>query len=185
MGPALRGAAIIQGGQGRPPLQSKTGTVQNGTSRTPSPTKSQGVCAMGYKAEQEPCEAGRRGRRPLHTLSLRGAKRRGNPFSPAQKDGFPSQCVPQGHLLRGAHWRGMTALRAGGGGTHESRPTGCSDHPGRTESSAPTTGRRTPRAFVPLRSTAGRRPLQGLFARERAAPVGAALFFIVIAPMRR
>ena len=25
----------------------------------------------------------------------------------------------------------------------------------------PTTGRRTPRAFVPLRSTAGRRPLQG------------------------
>ena len=44
-----------------------------------------------YKAEQEPCEAGRRGRRPLHTLSLRGAKRCGNPFSPARKDGFPRQ----------------------------------------------------------------------------------------------
>ena len=26
-------------------------------------------------------------------------------------DGFPRQCVPQGHLLRGAHWLGMTALR--------------------------------------------------------------------------
>ena len=50
MGPALRGAAVIQGGQGRPPLQSRTGTAQNGTSypkgicsaalhcRTPSPT---------------------------------------------------------------------------------------------------------------------------------------------------
>ena len=44
-----------------------------------------------YKAEQEPRKTGRRGRRPLHTLSLRGAKRRGNPFSPAQRDGFPRQ----------------------------------------------------------------------------------------------
>ena len=40
MGPALRGAAVIQGGQGRPPLQSKTGTVRSGTSGTPSPTHS-------------------------------------------------------------------------------------------------------------------------------------------------
>ena len=173
MGPALRGAAVIQGGQGRPPLQSKTGTAQNGTSRTPSPTHSviarseatrqsvlpspkrwipapvtrslarndsaarwerrdtwvppygvrrssrAGGGVRPYKAEQEPCETGRRGRRPLrnhkgcvqwaqrrppiqgkagrrgrralHTLSLRGAKRRGNPFSPAQRDGFPRQ----------------------------------------------------------------------------------------------
>ena len=159
---------VQRGGQRRPPLQGRTGAVRNGTSGTPSPTKSQGVCAMGgqrrpplqgrtgtvrsgtsrtpcpthsviarseatrqsvlpspkrripapvtrslvrndsaprwerrdtwvppygvrrssragrgvrpYKAEQEPCEAGRRGRRPLHTLSLRGAKRLGNPF---------------------------------------------------------------------------------------------------------
>ena len=192
MGPALRGAGVIQGGQGRPPLQSKTGTAQNGTSRTPSPTHSviarseatrQSVLpspkkriptpvtrslarndsaarwerrdtwvppygvrrssradrvVRPYKAEQEPCETGRRGRRPLHTLSLRGTKRRGNPFSSAQRDGFPRQCVPQGHLLRGAHWLGMTALRAGNGGTHGSRPTGCGGHPGRTEASAPT-----------------------------------------------
>ena len=40
MGPALRGAAVIQGGQRRPPLQSKTGTARSGTSRTPSPTHS-------------------------------------------------------------------------------------------------------------------------------------------------
>ena len=119
MGPALRGAAIIHGGQRRPPLQGKTGTAQNGTSRTPSPTHSviarseatrQSVLpspkrripapvtrslarndsaprwerrdtwvppygvrrssradrgVRPYKAEQEPCEAGRRGRRPL------------------------------------------------------------------------------------------------------------------------
>ena len=200
MCPALRGAAVIQGGQGRPPLQSRTGTVRNGTSRTACPTHSviarseatrqsvlpspkrwipASVCTpralasrralarndsaprwerrdtwvppygvrrssradrvvRPYKAKQEPRKTGRRGQRALHTLSLRGAKRRGNPFSPARKDGFPSQCVPQGHLLRGAHWRGMTALRAGNGGTHGSRPTGCGGHPGRTGSSAPT-----------------------------------------------
>ena len=40
MDPALQGAAVIQGGQRRPPLQSKTRTVRNGTSRTPSPTHS-------------------------------------------------------------------------------------------------------------------------------------------------
>ena len=151
MGPALRGAAVIQDGQGRPPLQSKTGTAQNGTSGTACPTdfviaRSEAtrqsvlpspkrripapVCTpralasrralarndsaprwerrdtwvppygvrrssragrgvRPYKAEQEPCETGRRGRRALHTLSLRGAKRRGNPFSPARRDGFP------------------------------------------------------------------------------------------------
>ena len=38
MGPALRGAAIIQGGRRHPPLQGRTGTAQNGTLRTPSPT---------------------------------------------------------------------------------------------------------------------------------------------------
>ena len=208
MGPALRGAAVIQGGQGRPPLQSRTRTVRNGTAGTASPTHSViarsgatrqsvlpspkrriptpvctpralasrralarndsaprwerrdtwvppygvrrssrvGRVVRPYKAEQEPCETGRRGRRPLHTLSLRGAERRDNPFSPAPRDGFPRQCVPQGHLLRGAHWLGMTARRAGNGGTHGSRPTGCGGHPGRTEASAPTTGRRGRRA---------------------------------------
>ena len=40
MGPDLRGAAVIQGGQGRPPLQSKTGTAQNGTAGTACPTHS-------------------------------------------------------------------------------------------------------------------------------------------------
>ena len=63
---------------------------------------------------------------------------RGKSPSPTGRDGFPRQCVPQGHLLRSAHWLGMTARRAGNGGTHGSRPTGCGGHPGRTESSAPT-----------------------------------------------
>ena len=119
MGPALRGAAVIQGGQRRPPLQSRTGTVRNGTAGTPSPTHSviarseatrqsvlpspkrripapvtrslarndsaarwerrdtwvppygvrrssrTGRGVRPYKAEQEPREAGRRGRRAL------------------------------------------------------------------------------------------------------------------------
>ena len=83
-----------------------------------------------YDWGHEPCEAGRRGRRALHTLSLRGAKRRGNPFSPARRNGFPRRWH--------GHWLGMTARRAGNGGTHGSRPTGCGGHPGRTGSSAPT-----------------------------------------------
>ena len=119
MGPALRGAAVIQGGQGRPPLQSRTRTAQNGTAGTACPTHSviarseatrqsvlpslkrripapvtrslarndssprwerrdtwvppygvrrssrAGGGIHPYKAKQEPCEAGRRGRRPL------------------------------------------------------------------------------------------------------------------------
>ena len=127
MGPALRGAAVIQGGQRRPPLQSRTRTVRNGTAGAACPTHSviarseatrqsvlpspkrwipASVCTpralasrralarndsaarwerrdtwvppyrvrrssragggiRPYKAEQEPCETGRRGRRPL------------------------------------------------------------------------------------------------------------------------
>ena len=59
MGPALRGAAVIQGGQSRPPLQGRTGTAQNGTAGTACPTKSQGVCAMG--GQRRPPLQGRTG----------------------------------------------------------------------------------------------------------------------------
>ena len=186
--------------------------------------------AVPYDGGHEPCETGLRGRRPLHTLSLRGAKRRGNPFSPARKDGFPRRCVPQGHLLRGAHWRGMTA-RCAVGTSRTPSPTksqgmcamGGRRHPplqgktgtaqnGTAGTPSPTHSvprwerrdtwvppyevRRSSRADRVVRpykaeqepreaGRRGRRPLQGLSARERAAPVGAALFFIVIAPMRR
>ena len=68
------------GRRGRRPLRNHKGYVQ-WADRVVRP----------YKAKQEPCETGRRGRRALHTLSLRGAKRRGNPFSSAQRDGFPRQ----------------------------------------------------------------------------------------------
>ena len=40
MGPALRGAAVIQGWRRRPPLQSKTGTAQNETAGAACPTDS-------------------------------------------------------------------------------------------------------------------------------------------------
>ena len=54
---------------------------------------------------------GRRGRRPLHALSLRGAKRRGNPFSFLGR--IPTPVC---------------------GGAHGPRPTGHGGHAGRTES---------------------------------------------------
>ena len=43
------------------------------------------------------------------------------------------------------------------------------DYEDRSHISAALTGRRTPRAFVPLRSTAGRRPLRAV---QRTCPVG-------------
>ena len=80
----------------------------------------------------------RRPKRPAFVCGEGCRSREGQKPLPHGKNGFPRQCVPQGHLLRGAHWLGMTALRAGNGGTHGSRPTGCGGHPGRTGSSAPT-----------------------------------------------
>ena len=104
------------GGAKAPPPREETDSRASDTGRTGSsaPTKqnrnrakrdvedavpyeiTRGVCkgagrgVRPYKAEQEPCETGRRGRRPLHTLSLRGAKRRGNPFSPSPKRRIPA-----------------------------------------------------------------------------------------------
>ena len=91
------------------------------------------------------------GRRTIQreALSLRGAKRRGNPFSP---------CLP----LRG-RWQ-RKALTERDVIRFFSPPVGCADSPlpegALQRGSAALTGRRTPRAFVPLRSTAGRCPLR-------------------------
>ena len=72
MGPALRGAAGIQGGRRRPPLQGRTGAVRNGTSRTPPPTKSQGVCAMGAEASAHTRQSGTAGTAcPTHSVIAR------------------------------------------------------------------------------------------------------------------
>ena len=67
----------------------------------------------GHAGRTESCDptTGRRGRRPLHALSLRGAKRRGNPFSFLGR--IPTPVC---------------------GGAHGPRPTGRSGHAGRTES---------------------------------------------------
>ena len=46
--------------------------------------------AAGGQTESCDPTAGRRGRRPLHALSLRGAKRRGNPFSFFRADSHAS-----------------------------------------------------------------------------------------------
>ena len=76
MGPALRGAAVIQGGRRRPPLQSKTRTVRSGTSGTASPTHSviarseatrQSVFPSPKKRIPTPVTRGGQGRPPLQT----------------------------------------------------------------------------------------------------------------------
>ncbi len=165
MGPAPRGAAVIQGGQRRPPLQGRTETAQNGTSGTPSPTHS--VIARSEATRQS--------------------------VLPSPKRRIPAPvCTPRALASRRALARNDNAARWERRGTwvppYGVRRSSRADRvvrPYKAEQEPREAGRRTPRAFVPLRSTAGRRPLQGLFARERAAPVGAALFFIVIAPMRR
>ena len=165
MGPALRGAAIIQGGQRRPPLQSRTRTAQNGTSRTACPTHS--VIARSKATRQSVLPSPKR-RIPAPVCTPRAlASRR----ALARNDSAP-------RWERRDTWVPPHGVRRSSRADRVVRPYKAKQEPRKT-------GRRTPRAFVPLRSTAGRRPLQGLFARERAAPVGAALFFIVIAPMRR
>ena len=110
----------------------------------------QGARVLGGQS-RPPLQTGRRGRRTIQreALSLRGAKRRGNPFSP---------CLP----LRG-RWQ-REALTERDVIRFFSPPVGCADSPlpegALQRGSAALTGRRTPRAFVPLRSTAGRRPLR-------------------------
>ena len=110
----------------------------------------QGARVLGGQS-RPPLQTGRRGRRTIQreALPLRGAKRRGNPFSP---------CLP----LRG-RWQ-REALTERDVIRFFSPPVGCADSPlpegALQRGSAALTGRRTPRAFVPLRSTAGRRPLR-------------------------
>ena len=111
-----------------------------------------------YKAKQEPCKTGRRGRRPLrnHKGCVQWATRQNrNRAKRDVEDAVPytlCHCEERSDAaIRSpqpkktdsrtsdiGHWRGMTALRAGNGGTHGSRPTGYGGHPGRTEASAPT-----------------------------------------------
>ena len=84
----------------------------------------------------------------------------------------------------------MTALRAGNGGTHGSRPTGCGGHSGRAEASDPTRQNRN-RA---KRDVEGAVPYEY---KQLVVPYGGCpyvkeplrwerlSFFIVIVPMRR
>ena len=148
---------VTRGGQGRPPLQGRTGTVRNGTTRTPSPTHS--VIARSEATRQS--------------------------VLPSPKKRIPAPVTRSLARNGSAPRRERRDTRVPPYGVRRSSKADRVVRPYKAEQEPRETGRRTPRAFVPLRSTAGRRALQGLFARERAAPVGAALFFIVIAPMRR
>ena len=78
------------------------------------------LCRAGPMCPAEKCVPGGGARGPRPTGQVRyppvgdgvpTSRQRG---SAALGDGFPRQCVPQGHLLRGAHWLGMTERWAAG-----------------------------------------------------------------------
>ena len=162
MGPALRGTAVIQGGQGRPPLQGRRGTAQNGTSRTPSATRS--VIARSEATRQSVLPSPKRRIPAPVTRSL------------ARNDSAP-------RWERRDTWVPPYGVRRSSRADRVVRPYKAEQEPCEAE-------RRRRRALrnhkgYVQRGGQGRPPLRGLSACERAAPVGAALFFIVIAPMRR
>ena len=107
-----RGAAALVGRRGRRPLQNDRGTGQD---------------AVPYEIAGVRCKTGGQSRPPLRTLSLRGAKRRGNPF-PARRcraDGTP---YPKGICSAALHCRTPSPTR---GSTY--RPVGrgpCAPPPG-------------------------------------------------------
>ena len=76
------------------------------------------LCRAGPMCPAEKCVPGGGARGPRPTGQVRyppvgdGVPTSHQRGSAALGDGFPRQCVLQGHLLRGAHWLGMTALRA-------------------------------------------------------------------------
>ena len=124
-------AAGIRGGQSRPPLRtlSLRGAKRrgnpfparrcraDGTSGTPSPTKSR-ECVAKRDGQSRP---------PLRTLSLRGAKRRGNPF-PARRCRADGTSYPKGICSAALHCRTPCPTR---GSTY--RPVGrgpCAPPPG-------------------------------------------------------
>ena len=114
------------------------------------------VGRVGADRVARPYGVGRRGRRPLQreALSLRTSDRvtgvairfpvaalviqGGQSRPPLQRDGFPRRSVPQGHLLRGADWLGMT----GNGTSRTPSPTHC------------VIARSTPRALASRRALA-------------------------------
>ena len=153
MGPALRGAAVIQGGWSRPPLQGRTGAVRNGTAGTPSPTHS--VIARSEATRQSvlpspkrriPTPVTRSLARNDSAAALTG--RRGR--RPLQNDrGTGQDAVPYTRFNIPSCRAGPVCPAAGYaffGGTHGSRPTGCDVFTGRAESSAPTGG--TPQPYT-------------------------------------
>ena len=79
-----------------------------------------------------------------------------------------SPCLP----LRG-RWQRVGLTEGAISHGNSSPPVACADSPlsagALQRGAAALTGRRTPRAFVPLRSTAGRRPLRAV---RRTCPVG-------------
>ena len=79
---------------------------------------------------------------------------------------FP--CLP----LRG-RWQRVALTEGAISHGNSSPPVACADNPlpagALQRGAAALTGRRTPRAFVPLRSTAGRRPLRAV---QRTCPIG-------------
>ena len=66
------------------------------------------VCPLRPRCARPPLPKGEaRDAHAVHWEVCREAR----PRLRARRDGFPRQCAPQGHLLRGEHWLRMTSLR--------------------------------------------------------------------------
>ena len=81
----------------------------------------------GRRARLPSFESPLRGRGRLSNRAFCGGVRRKRQVAAGAAGGygFPRQCAPQGYLLRGEHWLGMTALRAGGAsGGEKETPSG-------------------------------------------------------------
>ena len=108
MGPALRGAAVIQGGQGRLPLQRD---VEDAVPYeiTRGMCKGAGRGVRPYKAKQEPRKTGRRGRRAIRIDAGRRGRQNSEIFSfpcPLRRGcGVYIGLAPQPHKKSGSHKR--------------------------------------------------------------------------------
>ena len=164
MGPALRGAAVIQGGQRCPPLQSKTGTAQNGAVGTACPTHS--VIARSEATRQSVLPSPKRRIPAPVTRSL------ARNDSAARWERRDTWVPPYG--VRRSSWadRVVRPYKA----EQEPRKTGCGGHPGRAEASAPTkqNKNRAKRGAAAIQGGQGRPPLQGRTGAVRSGTVGTA-----------
>ena len=165
-------APVTRGGQSRPPLQTRNDSAAR-WERRDTWVPPYGV-RRSSRADRvvRPYNGTSRTPSPTHSVIARSEATRQSVL-PCPKKRIPTPVTRS--LARNdsaARW-GRRDTWVPPYGVRRSSRAGGGVRPYKAEQEPCETGRR------------GRRPLRGLSVCERAAPVGAALFFIVIAPMRR